>query len=225
MKIALGDEKIFEEAKRVGKAVLVTKNGKGGECCAKVGEFLTITTEARNLRETIECLADLGFEFAILKGFDIEIEGLEKGLGFKIPRAEKLEDLLKSPEIETVKSILENIKRGIKDCGAVGIFVGVVREISEGKKVEFLEYEAYTEILSEKIKEIEGKVSEFPGVRRAKIYHKLGRIMPGEDIVYIAVIGEHRRDIWAPLILAVELMKKELPIWKKEKLVDGERWV
>jgi len=218
LKLVVGDEKTLEEAKKIGKAVLVIKNGN--ECLA-AGEFLEIRN--KNLKKTIECLADLGFDFAVLKGF--EMEEIEKELGLRIPRAEKSEDFLIAPEFETLKSIVEKIKKGVKDCGAIGIFVGVAREISDGKKVEFLEYEAYDEILREKVGEVENRIREFPGIRNAKLYHKIGRIMPGEDIVYIAVIGEHRRDIWAPLILAVELMKKELPIWKKEKLENGERWV
>lgn len=224
MKVAVGDERIFEEVKKIGKAVLIVKNGKN-ECCARIGESLQITADTRNLREALECLADLGFDFAILKGFEFEVEGLEKGLGSKIPRAEKLEDFANAPEIETLKSVVEKVKKDALDCGAVGVFVGVARGISEGKKVKALEYEAYREILAEKVAEIEKKVKQFSGIRNAKLFHKIGVIAPGEDIVYIAVAGEHRKDIWAPLILAVELMKSELPIWKKEVFENGERWV
>ncbi|MEM0022332.1 MAG: molybdenum cofactor biosynthesis protein MoaE [Archaeoglobaceae archaeon] len=224
MKIAVGDEEIFKDLKKIGKAVLVVKNGKN-ECCAKLGESLQITADARNLREVLECLADLGFDFAILKGFDLEVEGLEKGMGVKIPKATKLEHILKAPEIETLKSVVEKVKKDALDCGAVGIFIGVARAISEGKKVKMLEYEAYQELLAEKVAELENNVKRFPGIRNAKLFHKLGVVMPGEDIVYIAVAGQHRKDIWAPLILAVELMKTELPIWKKEIFENGARWV
>lgn len=224
MKIAVGDEKIFEEAKRIGKAILVIKNGKN-ECCAKLGGSLQITADTKNLKEALECLADLGFEFAILKGFDLEVEGLEKGLGIKIPRATKLEEVLRAPEIETLKSVVEKVKKGNLDCGAIGVFVGVARGVSDGKNVKMLEYEVYHEILAEKVAEIETRVKRFPGIRDVKLFHKLGKIMPGEEIVYIAVAGQHRKDIWAPLYIAVELMKTELPIWKKEIFENGERWV
>lgn len=224
MKIAVGDERVFEEVKKLGKAILVIKNGNN-ECCAKLGKSLQITAETKNLKETLECLVDLGFDFAILKGFGIEVEELEKSIGMKIPKATTVEDVLRAPEIESLKSIVEKVKKDVIDCGAVGIFVGVARGISEGKKVKMLEYEAYKEMLGEKVSEIEEKVKRFPGIRNAKLFHKLGIVMPGEDIVYIAVAGKHRKDIWAPLVLAVELMKTELPIWKKEIFEDGERWV
>ncbi|MFN3384460.1 MAG: molybdenum cofactor biosynthesis protein MoaE [Archaeoglobaceae archaeon] len=224
MKIAVGDEEIFEKVKRIGKAVLVTKNGKN-ECCAKIGESMQVIADTKNIREALECLADLGFDFAILKGFDIEVEGLEKGMGVKIPKAKDLEDVLRAPEVETLKSVVEKVKKNALDCGAIGIFIGVARGISEGKRVKMLEYEAYKEILAEKVAELENRVKQFSGIKNVKLFHKLGVVMPGEDIVYIAVAGQHRKDIWVPLILAVELMKTDLPIWKKEIFENGERWV
>ncbi|MEM4523629.1 MAG: molybdenum cofactor biosynthesis protein MoaE, partial [Archaeoglobaceae archaeon] len=160
-----------------------------------------------------------------LTGFEFEIETLEKVFGFKIPKVEKLEDLANAPELETLKSVVEKIKKGSINCGAIGVFIGVARGTSDGKKVKMLEYEAYEEVLGEKVRELEKRIRAFPGVENFKFYHKLGKILPGEDIVYIAVAGKHRKDIWAPLMLAVEFMKTELPIWKKEKFENGERWV
>ncbi|MCS7118992.1 MAG: molybdenum cofactor biosynthesis protein MoaE [Archaeoglobaceae archaeon] len=224
MKIVLGNEATFEDAKKIGKAVLVAKNGKN-EFCAIAGE-LKIISEIKNLGIVLECLTDLGFDFAILEGFELEIEEIKDEVGFNIPKAEKIDDLQKAPEFETIKSIAEKLKKGLMDCGAVGIFVGVARGVSEGKKVEMLEYEAYKEILDDKVKELVKKVKKFPGIKNVEIYHKIGKIKPGEDIVYIGVIGQHRKDIWAPLILAVELMKTDLPIWKKERFENGEeRWI
>lgn len=224
LRLLIGDEEIFEKLRAIGKAVIVKKDGKG-ECCATIGEALKITTEAKNLRETIECLTDLGFDFAVLKGFDLEIEGIEKGFGFKIPEVKEVSDALKAPEIETLKSVVEKVKKNASNCGAIGVFIGVVRGISEQRKVKMLEYESYKEILSSKIAELEERIKSFPGIKNVKLYHKLGKLTPGEDIVYIAVAGEHRKDIWAPLIQAVELMKTDLPIWKKEIFENGERWV
>ena len=79
--------------------------------------------------------------------------------------------------------------------------------------------------MKKKVEEIEKKVKDMPGIVNAKVYHKTGILMPGEDIVYVTVMGEHRKDIWEPLKQAVEMMKKELPVWKKEVLEDGEVWV
>ncbi|MBO8180343.1 MAG: molybdenum cofactor biosynthesis protein MoaE [Archaeoglobus sp.] len=186
-----------------------------------------MTAGPKNIRDALETLADLGFEYAAMLGFELELEGLEKGLGFKIPKVKTVEEVEKAPEIESLKSLVIKTKcvEGVERCGAMGIFVGFVRKESEGKTVSRLEYEAYDEMLNEKVREIEERIKQMPGIVNARIYHKRGVLMPGEDIVYITVMGEHRKDIWEPLKEAVELMKKELPIWKKEVYEDGEVWV
>ncbi len=175
----------------------------------------------------LETLADLGFDYAAILGFELELEGLEKGLGIKIPKVKSVEEVEKAPEIESLKSIVLKTKciDGVERCGAMGVFIGFVRKESDGKVVSRLEYEAYDEVLQEKAREIEEKIKQMPGIVNARIYHKKGILLPGEDIVYITVMGEHRKDIWEPLKQAVEMMKKELPVWKKEVYEDGEVWV
>nr|WP_230972482.1 molybdenum cofactor biosynthesis protein MoaE [Archaeoglobus neptunius] len=211
-----------------GRVVEVRKGNGEGECCALIGRSLRMIAGPKNMRDALETLADLGFDFAAIIGFDFELEGLEKGIGFKIPRVRSVEEALNAPEVESLKSIVLKTKcvDGVERCGAIGIFVGFVRRNSGGKKVRQLEYETYDDLLEEKAKEIEEKIKSMPGIVNAKIYHKKGVLMPGEDIVYIAVMGEHRKDIWEPLKKAVEIMKEELPVWKKEVYEeDGEMWV
>lgn len=221
---------IWEELKKKlkGRVVEVRKGNGEEECCAFIGKSLRMVAEAKNLREALETLADLGFDYAAIIGFELELEGLEKGLGFKIPRVRDVDEIEKVPEVESLKSIVLKMKRveGVEKCGAMGVFIGFVRRINEGKTVERLEYEAYDEMLKKKVEEVEERVKKMPGVVNAKIYHKKGILIPGEDIVYITVMGEHRKDIWEPLKEAVELMKKELPVWKKEVYVEGDyAWV
>ncbi len=220
-------DELKEELSKLGRVVEVRKGDGEEECCALLGKSLRMVAGPKNMRDALEILADLGFDFAAITGFDLELEGLEKGLGFKIPRVRSVDDALNAPEVESLKSIVVKTKcvDGVEKCGAMGVFVGFVRRESDGKTVKQLEYEAYEEELRKKAKEIEEKIKEMPGIVNAKIYHKTGILMPGEDIVYITVMGEHRKDIWEPLKQAVELMKKELPVWKKEVFEDGEMWV
>ncbi len=220
-------DELKEELSKFGRVVEVRKGDGEEECCALLGKSLRMVAGPKNMMDALEILADLGFDFAAITGFDLELEGLEKGLGFKIPRVRSVDDALNAPEVESLKSIVVKTKcvDGVEKCGAMGIFVGFVRRESDGKTVKQLEYEAYEEELRRKAKEIEDKIKEMPGIVNAKIYHKTGILMPGEDIVYITVMGEHRKDIWEPLKQAVELMKKELPVWKKEVFEDGEMWV
>jgi molybdopterin synthase catalytic subunit len=209
------------------RVVEVRKGETEDACCAVVGKTLKMNVEPKNLKEVIEALADLGFDFAALIDFDLEIEGLERGFGFKIPKIRSAEEAAKAPEVESLKSLILKTKcaEGVEKCGAIGVFIGFVRHISDGKEVKQLEYEAYEDVFDEKIREIEEKLKGYPGIVNARIYHKRGIMMPGEDIVYVAVMGEHRKDIWGPLKESMELIKRELPVWKKEVFTDGEIWV
>ncbi|MET1124492.1 MAG: molybdenum cofactor biosynthesis protein MoaE [Archaeoglobaceae archaeon] len=217
-------ESLKGELENFGKVVEVRKGESGEECCI-VGRTVSITTDL-NLRETLEILCDLGYDFAALRGFDAEVEGIEKGLGFRIPRVSSVEDIFEAPEVESLKSLLRKLKsdRFADECGAIAIFVGFVRRFSDGREVKMMEYEAYEEALKEAKRRIEERIAKQHGVK-VKLYHKRGVLVPGEDIVYVAVMGRHRRDVWEPLVEAVEAMKRELPIWKKE-VFDGEAvWV
>lgn len=221
MRVCVGDEKVYKELKKFGKTVFIKKER---DLVVESDDF-RISGKPEQFEKLLEFFADLEYDFAVLSVSKEEISKLEEKFGFKIPTSIEFKDLQRFPEFETLKSILDKAKKNAEDCGAIGIFVGFVRRIEEGKIVERLEYEAFNEILSEKIVELENKIKLFPGIANVKLYHKLGKILPGEDIVYIVVVGRHRKDIWEPLINAVELMKTELPIWKKEVFQDGERWI
>ena len=150
-----------------------------------------------------EILADLGFDLAVYDSID------------------------HPEEIETLKSLIRKAKsaKGVEKCGAIAIFVGFVRRISDGKEVLRLEYERYDELYWQKLREIVDRVKEYDGVVDVKIYHKTGSIKPGEDILYVVVMGENRKSVYKPLMDCVEMIKRELPIWKKEIYEDGAVWV
>jgi molybdopterin synthase catalytic subunit len=215
------------ELKERGLYVEIRKGETEDECCTVVGKTLKIISAPRNLKEILEFLADLNYDYAALIGFDLEAEGLEKGLGFKIPRVRSVEEVDRAPEIESLKSLILKTKciGGAERCGAIGIFIGFVRKISDGREVKHLEYEAMDDIFDKKLREIEDRLRKYPGIVNVKIYHRRGMLMPGEDIVYVVVMGEHRRDVWEPLRESMEIIKRELPVWKKEVYIDGEVWV
>ncbi|MCS7130045.1 MAG: molybdenum cofactor biosynthesis protein MoaE [Archaeoglobaceae archaeon] len=220
MKVLVGERSVYEKLKKFGRVAFVSKDKK----LSVESDELMISTDLE-LGRLLEFLADLCYDFVVLKGFGEEIARVEEKYGFKIPVIEDPAGLNRAPELESLRSLVEKLKKGAENCGAMGIFLGFVRKFDGEKIVKRLEYESFNEILAEKIAEVEAKIIKDPGVKNVKIYHKLGKLLPGEDIVYIAVVGEHRKDIWKPLLNAVELMKNELPIWKKEVFENGERWV
>ena len=111
------------------------------------------------------------------------------------------------------------------DCGAVCTFVGQVREETRGRGVVALEYEAFDAMVLKVFEQIETEAqARFPGCRLA-IHHRTGRLLPGEISVAIAAAAPHREDAFAACRLAIEALKKDAPIWKREFFRDGSEWV
>jgi len=111
------------------------------------------------------------------------------------------------------------------DCGAVVTFVGTVREQNRGKRVVRLDYEAYSEMALRVFVRIEEEArSRWPGTRLA-IHHRIGTLEPGAVSVVIAAASPHRADAFSACRLAIEELKKDAPIWKREHYADGSEWV
>jgi molybdopterin synthase catalytic subunit len=109
--------------------------------------------------------------------------------------------------------------------GAVGTFVGVVRDETDGREVCYLQYEAYPDMAERELRQIGDEIRErWPTIREVAVVHRIGRLEIGEVIVVIAVSSAHRREIFAATHYAIDRLKEIVPIWKKEVSVDGEAW-
>jgi len=121
--------------------------------------------------------------------------------------------------------VVEELKKASENVGAICIFLGVVRGISEGKRVLRLEYEAHEKlapkILLRLLKETKAKYGILDGV----IEHKVGSAEVGEPVMCVAVASEHRLEGLRALMELVDRIKQEAPIWKKEVTEEGGRWV
>lgn len=110
--------------------------------------------------------------------------------------------------------------------GAVLLFTGVVRDNHEGRAVEGLRYEAYEEMARRKLEAICGDVVRTHEVGEIAAEHRVGELAIGEASVAIAVAAPHRDAAYAASREIIERLKRELPIWKRERYVDGrEEWL
>ena len=133
----------------------------------------------------------------------------------------------------TVQDTIDNIKSDpdFPQAGAIGLFIGVVRgDTLEGQKVEKLQLEAYEEKADQVLGKICDDLTRKPGIVNVQIHHLLGEFKVGDDLVYVAVAGSHRPEIFTVLREAVERYKSEAPIFKKERVVNEkgsseEYWV
>jgi MoaE-MoaD fusion protein len=111
------------------------------------------------------------------------------------------------------------------DCGAVVTFIGTVRAHNRGRAVVRLEYEAYPEMALRVFGRIEEEArARWPGTRVA-IHHRVGTLEPGAVSVVIAAASPHRADAFSACRLAIEELKRDAPIWKREHYQDGSEWV
>lgn len=109
--------------------------------------------------------------------------------------------------------------------GAVVTFTGLVRETSQGRAVEHLEYEAYPEMAEKVFREIVEEIErELPGVRLA-VEHRTGVLAVGEVAVVIAAAAAHRAEAFRACQAMIDRLKERAPIWKKEMGPDGASWV
>jgi molybdopterin synthase catalytic subunit len=109
--------------------------------------------------------------------------------------------------------------------GAVGTFVGVVRGETDGRRTQYLEYEAYPNMAQIQLRQIGEEIRErWPTIREVAIVHRTGRLEIGEIIVVIAVSSAHREEVFAATHYAIDRLKQIVPVWKKEVWADGEEW-
>jgi molybdopterin synthase catalytic subunit len=109
--------------------------------------------------------------------------------------------------------------------GAVVIFLGVVRNHSEGKRVRYLEYEAYPPMAEKKLEEIGRELKARWGVDHVTVVHRVGHLDIGEISLAIAIASAHRQEAFEAVQYAVDRIKEVVPIWKKEIWDGGAAWV
>jgi MoaE-MoaD fusion protein len=110
-------------------------------------------------------------------------------------------------------------------AGAIATFLGTVRAQSRGRDVIALEYEAYEEMAEDVMAGIADDLQACYELCKVAMSHRLGRVEVGETSVAIAVSAPHRQDALAACADAIEALKAEVPLWKKELYVGGEEWI
>jgi molybdopterin synthase catalytic subunit len=110
-------------------------------------------------------------------------------------------------------------------AGAIATFVGTTRIESRGRTVGHLDYEAYEGMAEQVMARIAAALKERYDVCEIAIHHRTGRVEIGEASVVIAVSAPHRQDALAACKDAIDTLKEEVPLWKKEVYEGGEEWI
>ena len=106
-------------------------------------------------------------------------------------------------------------------AGANVLFLGRIRDGSEGRKVLYLEYEAYQEMAERMIRDLIHEAQDQWPLEKIQILHRLGKVELGQIAVGIEVQAIHRDEAYQASRFLIEGIKHKVPIWKKETFEDG----
>ena len=109
--------------------------------------------------------------------------------------------------------------------GAIASFVGVVRDINNGDGVSEMTLEHYPGMTERALQDIVQQASTRWQVIDATVIHRVGRLMPTDQIVLVIVASMHRGDAFSACEFIMDYLKTAAPFWKKEITESGARWV
>lgn len=128
------------------------------------------------------------------------------------------------PDVINPAEVIERV--GSTEDGAAILFLGVVRDHADGRRVTGVRYDSYIEMAESVLREIAAEAGELLGTDRLVVVHRVGELCIGDVAVAIAVSSPHRDESYAVSRYLIEEIKKRLPVWKKERYVGGDEvWV
>jgi molybdopterin synthase catalytic subunit len=130
-----------------------------------------------------------------------------------------------TPDPLDLPGLLSEIARSASADGAITSFVGLVRDQNQGRRVSFLEYEAYEPLALRAFERIvdESRIA-WPSARLG-VHHRTGRLAIGEASIIIVAASPHRGEAFAACRYMIERVKQIVPIWKHEHFEGGDVWL
>ena len=122
---------------------------------------------------------------------------------------------------------LEQVVSEVRDdgAGAIATFIGTPRNRSNDRDVLYLDYEGYEGMAEQMMERLAEGLKEKYDLKGVAIHHRTGRVEIGEPSVVIAVSAAHRKAALAACEEAIEILKAEVPLWKREVYEGGGEWI
>ena len=111
------------------------------------------------------------------------------------------------------------------DIGAIASFVGLARDMNEGSGVTAMTLEHYPGMTEKALSRLVDEANARWTLQDVTVIHRIGRLLPGDPIVLVAVASAHRGEAFAACEFIMDFLKTQAPFWKKEDTADGARWV
>ena len=120
---------------------------------------------------------------------------------------------------------LSKLQLASPSIGAVVSFVGQVRDVNDGDTINTLTLEHYPIMTEKALAAIESEAKTRWNTIDSLIIHRVGTLLPRDQIVLVAVSGTHRGEAFHACEFIMDYLKTSAPFWKKEATEHGERWV
>ena len=117
------------------------------------------------------------------------------------------------------------LRRNNPRIGAVASFIGVCRDANDGDAVIKMTLEHYPGMTEKALEGIAAEAKRRWDVMDALIVHRVGELMPTDQIVLVVVTGAHRGEAFSACEFIMDYLKTRAPFWKKEETPRGARWV
>lgn len=124
-----------------------------------------------------------------------------------------------------VSAEIAALRRGDARVGAVAVFVGTVRDVSGGADVATMTLEHYPGMTEKSLQAIVDEAKQRFDVYGVRVVHRVGELVPTDQIVLVAVTGAHRGEAFDACRFVMDYLKTRAPFWKKERNAEGSRWV
>jgi molybdopterin synthase catalytic subunit len=110
----------------------------------------------------------------------------------------------------------------VGSAGAVAEFLGLVRDVEDGRSIAALEYEAYSPMAEQEMRRIlENLAGQHPCLF-ARVIHRVGVVPVGETAIHVSIAARHRAEAFAMLAGFMDRLKLDVPIWKRRALALNE---
>lgn len=111
------------------------------------------------------------------------------------------------------------------DIGATALFVGSVRDVSDGADISHMTLEHYPGMTERALSEIEAQARALWPLDEVLIIHRYGKLLAGEDIVLVITCSAHREAAFKACEFLMDWLKTKAPFWKLEEGSQGANWV
>lgn len=111
------------------------------------------------------------------------------------------------------------------DVGGIATFIGLVRDANDGSGVSAMTLEHYPGMTERALGDIVEQACARWSLLSVRVIHRVGRLQPGDRIVFVGVAAAHRGEAFAACEFIMDYLKTQAPFWKREETTEGARWV